>query len=230
MVFPECQGMMGNNHEVGRLIQSLAKDILRSLGQPRWVGGENGWKWVVGLLPEVVLLVKFILFIPNTKPETSKGNFCTSDFLACARCGWRCNGSERCLAAPGMTGMTWFPQVLILSAISIHPVRTVTERHEVRRFFCWFLSYFFQFPALTRLIPPILLVIFLENKYCRLSTSGFKAFSGPCVLGEYSCTRFLTIMESARYAACNEDEQVRPSGRSWIYRWHPNLHQTFSSP
>lgn len=117
-------------------------------------------------------------------------------------------------------------QVLILSAISIHPVRTVTERHEVRRFFCSFLSYFFQFPALTRLIPPILLVIFLENKYCRLSTSGFKAFSGPCVLGEYSCTRFLTIMESARYAACNEDEQARPLGRSWIYRWHPNLHQT----
>ena len=68
---------------------------------------------------------------------------------------------------------------------------------------------------------------FFRNKYCRLSTSGFKAFSGPCVLGEYSCTRFLTIMESARYAACNEDEQVRPSGRSWIYRRHLNLHQTF---
>ena len=61
----------------------------------------------MGLLPEVVLVVKFILFIPNTKPFQHLGNFCTSDNNFCARDVDEDHpGSERCLAAPGMTGMT----------------------------------------------------------------------------------------------------------------------------
>ena len=46
-----------------------------------------------------------------------------------------------------------------------------------------------------------------------LGADTFGHFNSPSAHSEYSCTRFLTIMESARYAACNEDEQVPESWR-----------------